>query len=446
MLTSVVEPTTLGELWVSGKCLGSAFAGGVLGNLAAAFVWDAGKWVVKPLLDKVPDIAALLHSGGGAGNHDVLRVLRRAECAVVVALCDETLLDDFGVRSGSGSLAARLRARLRERGATTVGELCRIRRAFATTYAALEEGKASVADLVAMHGAALEHVQTLVAAGRECLAASDPDGVRSRVVGGQVDALERAVTKLGCDGLPAGLRRRIERHPGGWWDLLRLAFREELKDPKNARARAAWEIDVLSLLPELLGGNLEEFNRKFASLDEDILGVWNDLKAFRDDLAAAIESLQALVSETLAEVRGAREDLRDLRSITEEGFERLGRAPRATHVPRQLPRRALAGTFFGRQHLLETLEVRLRGRQDTDVWGPAGMGKTALAAEAIHPLGRGLPGFRGHPESHESAVGECHGEAEAESGGRSRRSSRPSGQVGAARAGRASGRSRGSST
>jgi hypothetical protein len=53
----------------------------------------------------------------------------------------------------------------------------------------------------------------------------------------------------------------------------------------------------------------------------------------------------------------------------------------------RLPR-AQAGKLFGRDAQLDDLAARLRRREDTCVWGPAGFGKTALAAEALlHVVG-----------------------------------------------------------
>ena len=59
---------------------------------------------------------------------------------------------------------------------------------------------------------------------------------------------------------------------------------------------------------------------------------------------------------------------------------------RALRPPFQLPNRALAGRLFGRAALLTDLVGRLKRREHVDIWGPAGMGKTALAAEAIHAV------------------------------------------------------------
>jgi tetratricopeptide (TPR) repeat protein len=58
--------------------------------------------------------------------------------------------------------------------------------------------------------------------------------------------------------------------------------------------------------------------------------------------------------------------------------------PKAVPTPPfdRLPR-AQAGVLFGRDAQLDDLIERLRRRENTCVWGPAGFGKTALAAEAL---------------------------------------------------------------
>ena len=89
----------------------------------------------------------------------------------------------------------------------------------------------------------------------------------------------------------------------------------------------------------------------------------------------------------------------DLRpGLTEDGLDRLiwgvtGRKPNpqsAIHIPQSppldRPARAQAGKLFGRDAQLDDLIGRLRRRESTCVWGPAGFGKTALAAEAIYRL------------------------------------------------------------
>ena len=70
------------------------------------------------------------------------------------------------------------------------------------------------------------------------------------------------------------------------------------------------------------------------------------------------------------------------RRVLRDGWQLFGR-PNIPRPPLQLPNRALAGKLFGRAALLKQLVERLKNRENIDIWGPAGMGKTALAAEAI---------------------------------------------------------------
>ena len=55
-------------------------------------------------------------------------------------------------------------------------------------------------------------------------------------------------------------------------------------------------------------------------------------------------------------------------------------------VPRQLPDRPVDGRLFGRDEELRELRDRLRRGEHSSVVGPAGLGKTALAAEAIRAV------------------------------------------------------------
>lgn len=73
------------------------------------------------------------------------------------------------------------------------------------------------------------------------------------------------------------------------------------------------------------------------------------------------------------------------RLVLRDGWQLLDR-PVQSRPAFQLPSRALARQFFGRQLLLADLTARLKRREHVDVWGPAGMGKTALAAEAIYQV------------------------------------------------------------
>ncbi len=212
---------------------------GILGNLIASFLWNTGKWVSKPLLDKLPDLATMLASGGEKQNHDLLRALRRAECRTVVALCDCTLREDFHFNPDSGWIS-RLSARWRAGQDLEMQDLVYLRRVFARRYEAL--ALLPTAELLGLHGAAVTDAQALIAAGGECFAVADQDTLREQVVQRQIAALDRTVRTLpeatdaqalelrhlAFNGLPPSLTRHMQQHPEGWWDLLRLAFREEL--------------------------------------------------------------------------------------------------------------------------------------------------------------------------------------------------------------------------
>jgi hypothetical protein len=308
-------------LWTSGQYLGSVFAGSVVGNLTSSFLWEGGKWVSQPLWDRIPELAALLRSGGRDHNHDLLRILRRAECAVLVSLCDKTLLDDYGLHPGKGPLTERLKARLRLAKDPDLSAIFRIRQAFAQTYKSLES--ISPSELVRLHGAALTDLPGIVGAGREVFESTNPDELRARVVENQVAALDRIVRgspgraglqvvelrPLAPNGLPPQLRQRLEKHPGGWWDLLAFSFREELKDPRNGRGQMAWQVDVQSLLPQFLGQTYAEFERRFSAVDEREAAIWQDLTRFRQAFDNACHELNELLHELLD---GQREVVRRL--------------------------------------------------------------------------------------------------------------------------------------
>ena len=247
------EKTALQDLLTTGVAFGSQFYGGIIGNLVASVLWEGGKWAV---LDKLPNLAILLKQGGSNNNHDLLRALRRAECHTVVSLCDQALREDFGL--ATESLKDRLTSWLQQRKDPESKAVYYIRRVFMRQYNELQS--LSVEKLVELHGTAVADVHELLKAGRECFATTSPDQLREHVVGRYVETLDTAVRSfLGQAGakdadlrpglafnlgIPPGLKRRIMQHPQGWWDLLRLAFREELKD--DERARTSWELDVYS--------------------------------------------------------------------------------------------------------------------------------------------------------------------------------------------------------
>lgn len=254
---------------------------GVIGNLVASHIWE-GKWV-----DQF-DAIARLFAQDNRNNHDLLRALRRAECQAMVLICDRLLRDDYGLRADF--LPDQFEIWLRRD--PELNTLCQIRRAYDRTYKDL--ASMSVDYLARMHGATVANIPELIKSASECFKVTSAEDARKNLVDQQISFVDQAlrvppeVASLtgGLDpiapkGLPAKLKSHLEQHPQGWWDMIRLALREELKN--NQPAQIAWQMDVLSALPEQLGANYQEFEKKFDAIDAKLDGIWDDLKQLRHD-------------------------------------------------------------------------------------------------------------------------------------------------------------------
>ncbi|MEX3954576.1 hypothetical protein [Trinickia sp. EG282A] len=344
------------SLWTDGVCLGSQFFGGVIGNLTANLLWEGGKWIAKPVVDRVPELAELLSAGGHDGNHNLLRALRRAECEALVEMVDGAMLDCANLRLGDSRVAEMLKTWVKAHNDEDIATLLRIRRAFQRTGKALHE--MSVDELKRMHGMALKDVQGLVRAGSESLSVATAEQMRERVTSEYVTALDRALTRpsrmgslskqdlnlLAKGGLPESLRRRIEAHPGGWWDALRLAFREELKNPANPEVMKAWELDVQCHLVDQLGSTYGEMSKQLDAIDEANYRQWKDWLDFRDefdrfaeDLAGSIKKVHegvARIEDSVSVVRqrmgSIEEMLASLSGATKQELEALRSQQAAT--------------------------------------------------------------------------------------------------------------------
>ena len=355
----MADPVTL-----AGALFSVSSLAGIIGNLVASALWDGGKWVGQ--LDAI----AKLFADDNRNNHDLLRALRRAECRAVVALCDQVLRVDFDFRVDSWSDRVALWLSWNPE----IKPFRKVRRAYIRTYKLL--GSMSIENLARMHGAAVKEVPELIKTASECFHVESAEEARRNFVSQQIAALDKSLRAapvvvglfgglqpISPTGLPAQLRQRMEQHPRGWWDMLRIAFREELKDPANQRAQIAWQMDVLSMLPQQLGATYQEFEKKFDAIDTKLASIHADTQA----ILTGQQQQTKLTAETKAAV------------------ERL--TPRNDQEPPfDLPERALAGELFGRDAALNQLIDRLKRRDNVDVWGYAGMGKTALAAEAVRAV------------------------------------------------------------
>jgi tetratricopeptide (TPR) repeat protein len=97
------------------------------------------------------------------------------------------------------------------------------------------------------------------------------------------------------------------------------------------------------------------------------------------DRTACEKAQQELTN--LAEVVGRIEAGVESANVKLDRILALLRGPTLRAIPRQLP--IAASKYFGRAAQLADLKTRLRDHKRTDVWGGPGMGKTALAAEAV---------------------------------------------------------------
>jgi hypothetical protein len=351
--------------WGQGQMLGSAFLGGVVGNLSASLLYDSGKWLLDPLLIRMPALAELFANGGTEANHDLLRAVRRAECRAFTFLCDQTLRDDYGFVERRG--LRRLKDYIRKRKNPELVTLLRLRRLFYQRYQELPT--LAVTELARFEGVKLADVPLMVRAGRETCGAPDYVTLGSTVSNRFLEALDEAIP----EGVPNTLRERMRRPRGGWFDSLRLAFREELKD--NERARVAFQLDVQSLVPEMLGSDYSVLEQRLSRFDETLSAVWNEVKLVREDVSVVIE----LIGDVLDQISALERSIRDLN--TKELSETLaGVGWKAPFAHNQ--------AFKGRSEDLEKLGEKLGIHNEEKVpsaravvYGLPGVGKTALAIE-----------------------------------------------------------------
>gem|GEM_PF-3217516 len=295
------------SLWKDGVCLGSAFFGGVLGNIAAGFLWEVGKFALRPLLEKVPSIGELLSQGGANKNHDLLRALRCSECHALIAIIDQTLLDDYGLRSGQGSLVERLSTRLKARREPDLALLCELRRQFRTTAA--EAMKLPIDDLaqVKVKSVSLLDVAAVISTGSEILQADSADDLRERSLTTYLKALERSIQPR---DLPIGFKQRFSDPDKGWFPLLRVCFREELKT--NEKARIAFELDCQSLIPQMLGKSFRDVEQRLDKQDAFLTATFNELRDFRSQFDEAVGQIVSLLDEINATIQSTHTLVREI--------------------------------------------------------------------------------------------------------------------------------------
>ncbi len=183
-------------------------------------------------------------------------------------------------------------------------------------------------------------------------------------------------------------------------------FAEELKT--DARVQAIFTAKLLADLHARNPGGVEPAAALRASLATHARDICDRLDQLESLLAERHHALldQFLQLQTRAErdallLREIRDDARAARAGVDAANATLATLPERTadRVVEKLastapaaplfrpPPRARAGEYFGHAELLARLTARLRaGVERTLVIGPAGFGKTALAAEALHAV------------------------------------------------------------
>lgn len=258
----------------------SEFLVGIVQEFVGAIGYDLGKSGLRPLGDR---IASIWREGGEFKNHDLLRALRYAECQAVVAVCSTCLLEDY--KTYPTLARAFVEGPMPYLANPEVRQIARIRR----EYHRLSRKVLgmSQAEIESQMAAQLSDVGRLVSSAREICNVQTADELRERttrivreavVASAEPDLLTRAQKKIGnlfkrgnggdTEGvIPPKLLERIERH---WFDMFRLSFREVLKDDKFAKARRAFEMDVLSQLSDSSLHNLGAIEAKLDERDKKL--------------------------------------------------------------------------------------------------------------------------------------------------------------------------------
>lgn len=139
----------------------------------------------------------------------------------------------------------------------------------------------------------------------------------------------------------------------------------------------AWRAFLLSLIDE----ESERADLVVQRLAGYLAGILHTkvIPAFLDVVAMDLKSGGALYAKITLRFQGATyQNTEEIKAMVRR---LLTREPPAATPPFQLP--TAASRYFGRAALIADLEGRLRRQKRTEVWGGPGMGKTALAAEAV---------------------------------------------------------------
>lgn len=195
-----------------------------------------------------------------------------------------------------------------------------------------------------------------------------------------------------------------------WFPIFAAFFAEELKTNQRVEAifnakmlteikqqlangqPAAASVDVERLqerLGQSLTHSLEDWGREFCGRLNELQRLVKEGNYAVLGKLAALGSTQDRDSELLKGIDQKTDRLMERLDSLDQGVKVL-QSNKSTYsngrVPRQLPPGATAEEFFGRKGQLAALIERLRSKKNSAVIGPPGLGKTALAAEALRNI------------------------------------------------------------
>ncbi len=280
-----------------------------LAGMVVEFLGGLGYDLTKSGTGSFSDrLARLWSAGSGFKNHDLMRALRYAECEAMVAVCSTCLLEDYGTERSL--LHAFVNGpdpwpHLTDPEVRQIAAIRSLYRKLADRVPHMD-----LAELASQTAAQLDDVESLVRSTREIVPRQSAGALRDRMTKTVCDNLranfrpdriteiQMAVgtmlgepPKLDTTALiPEKLWRRIETN---WFDLARLAFRETLKDPKFAKARSAFDLDILSKLSDSPGLNLAAIEKLFDQQDERL-----------DEMSHTLKDIYALVNAAPVQGKG----------------------------------------------------------------------------------------------------------------------------------------------
>ena len=298
----------INELWVNGKLLQSAWFGGFLGNLLASGVYDVIKARAK---DIVGNRRSVWRDAEHLKNTDLLRALRLAEIDAMLAVCETCLLEDYDTDPSvlrTLVTPAKWRSISKSFRNPEIDAILLLRSELLAGYHQVT--KLSAAELERDLTLAVADIIDVAKAGSDLVTFSSADGLKEWATVEFETGFRELLKNRFKIPLPDQLFRRLRLH---WFDYIRVSFRRQLR--KNPAAQEAFEIDVLSMIPELAG----DVKSSYRALTDQLDIQDKKLRDIFDFLRLALGKRE----EQLADAAAISEDITKLVALAEGTFKQL---------------------------------------------------------------------------------------------------------------------------